>query len=464
MKLILSMTELLVVLPYNLIYLWAADQFCKKYLEITKKKELLFAVILFSSRMLLEIVNQHHFIPYVVMAFLSHVILMGSVLALFQGDIEKKILVSSILITIRSLTADFCQSLFSCLALVWLHTAGHIAVPFLSERASVVISWASFMIVILVLHGISEQLVSVLDSKPGKWYLVLAVPLLVITMTDNVAGWGASNGIMVRSGGNMGLYYDQIFSHTEFCVLTALSMFAAGFYVFGMNRIYLEQEKSSQYHAKIAAYQMLTEQYSQSERLRHDMKNHIIALSGLFQNREWEKMGDYLNHMEAKSLEKGADLTGNQAVDALLYQKRQRAERKHVKWECEVRIPKACGIREFDLCVLFGNLLDNALEACERQQCSGLSSGECCYIDIQAKMIKKCFLLEVKNSMGRMETYEEGVTVKENPREHGIGMLNVRNVVREYHGVMNIEAGNGAFSVSILIPLQNAVYDIRQAV
>ena len=99
-------------------------------------------------------------------------------------------------------------------------------------------------------------------------------------------------------------------------------MFAAGFYVFGMNRIYFEQEKSSQYHSQVAVYKMLTEQYRQSERLRHDMKNHVIALSALFQNKEWEKMGDYLKNMEGSGLEDGGDMTGNKAVDALLYQKR----------------------------------------------------------------------------------------------------------------------------------------------
>ena len=459
MKQILDNAKILSAVPYYLLYLWAADQFCKKFFKISKKKELLFAIILFSGWLILEIVNQQYFISYVFFAFMSHAILMGSVLLLFQGDIEKKLLAASILITIRSLTGDFCGSLFSCLTLFWLHTGRHVAIPFLSELESYLIVWASFIMVILALHWIKDYLGSVLDGKPGNWYVVLAVPLLVITIIDNVAGWGASNGIMVRSGGNMGLYYDQIFSHTEFCVLTALSMFAAGFYVFGMNRIYMEQEKSGQYHSQIAVYKMLADQYRQSERLRHDMKNHIIALSGLFQSGEWEKMGDYLKNMEDRSLELGADLTGNQAVDALLYQKRKWADREHVKWECDVQIPKVCGINEFDLCVLFGNLLDNALEACERMRCRGLYGGECCFVNIQAKIIKKCFLLEMKNSMDRMEKYEEGFT-KKNPQEHKIGMLNVRDVVQRYDGVMNIEAGNGVFTISILMPLTVSRYRI----
>lgn len=67
---------------------------------------------------------------------------------------------------------------------------------------------------------------------------------MIVAMYD-VASLGASNGIMVRSGGSMGLYYDQLFSFAEFLVLDLLSLAATGFYVFGMNRIYLEQEKST---------------------------------------------------------------------------------------------------------------------------------------------------------------------------------------------------------------------------
>lgn len=254
----------------------------------------------------------------------------------------------------------------------------------------------------------------------------------------------------------MGLYYDQIFSYSGNCVLTGLSIFATRFYVFGMNRIYLEQEKSNQYHSQIAVYKMLAEQHSQSERLRHDMKNHIIALSGLFQGREWKKMGDYLKQLEKNGLETDGDMTGSKAVDALLYQKRKQAEREEVRLECDIQIPKVCCINEFDLCVLFGNILDNALEACER-----LQPDESSFINIQAGIVKKCFLIEAKNSMGRTEKYRKGFSSKENSQEHGIGLLNIGDVIKKYNGAMQTETENGTFVISILIPLNDAVHDIK---
>lgn len=297
------------------------------------------------------------------------------------------------------------------------------------------------------------------EEKRKKWYAILALPLVMIITVFNVANWGASHGIMVRSGGSMGIYYDQIFSNAGFLVLALLSMAAAGFYVFGMNRIYFEQEKVSRYHSQVAIYKMLTEQYRQSERLRHDMKNHVIALSALFRNKEWEKMGDYLKNMEGSSLEDGGDMTGSKAVDALLYQKRKLANEKNIKWECDMQMPKECSVSEFDLCVLFGNILDNALEACGRMRCD-----ENCFINIQAKTVKKCFLIEVKNSVNMMEKNTTGFTAKENPREHGIGLLNVGDVVHEYNGVLHTESENGIFITSVLIPLNDAAHDIKTAV
>lgn len=82
------------------------------------------------------------------------------------------------------------------------------------------------------------------------------------------------------------------------------------------------------------------------------------------------------------------------------------AEEKGIEWECDVRIPKQCDINEFDLCVLLGNLLDNALEACERLQRKGKEKeqGEQLFICVGAQAVKSCILLEVKNSMDAEET------------------------------------------------------------
>ncbi len=446
MKQLLDCTDILIVSPFYLGYLWAADKFCRKFLGASKSRERLFLIFSFCGWLFWNILGRLSFSLYIFSVLLQPIFFIGLVMLLFRSDREKRILAASMLVAVR-LAADFCAAFLSCLELVFLHTVKKIPEPFSKDWVIGLISGVGYCFAILAVCWMSKRLEPVFCGKREKWYVILAVPLLVIVTVYEVASLGASNGIMVRSGGSVGLYYDQLFSHAEFLVLDLLSMAAVGFYVFGMNRIYLEQEKSSRYHSQIAVYKMLAEQYRQSERLRHDMKNHIIALSALSRNKEWEKIDGYLKNMEDIALDAGGDMTGNTAVDALLYQKRRLAEEENIKWECDVQMPKGCCINEFDLCVLFGNILDNALEACGRMQRS-----ECRFINIQAKTVKKCFLLEVKNSMDRMEKYAEGFTNKGDSQKHGIGLLNVGDVVNKYNGAVNAEAEGDIFVISILIP------------
>ncbi len=459
MKQIAEYIDILIMAPFYFGYVWAAYKFCKKYLGTTKKKGLLFLFFSLGGWLFLNIISRQYAVLYIFSVMLNAILFLGLVLLLFQSDWEKRILAASMLMIVKRMAGNFCGSLLSCLVLIFRHTVKKIPEPFLNDWENGLIGCVSYCFVILAVCWMNKNLEHVFYGRRGRWYVILAVPLLMLIVIYDMAGWGASNGIMVRSGGNMGLYYDQIFSHMGFLVLAFLYMLATGFYLFGMERIYLEQEKSSQYHSQIAVYKMMEEQYSQSERLRHDMKNHIIALSGLFQSKEWDKMGNYLKNLEDIVLEGSGDLTGNKAMDALLYDKRKWAERENIDWECDVQIPTVNCINELDLCILFGNLLDNALEACERIQ-----SDASRFVNIKAKAVKKCFLLEVQNSMNRTEKYIEGFTSKKNPQGHGIGLSNVKDVVHKYNGGINIETEDAVFTISILVPLNNSAYDIKRTV
>lgn len=365
MRQVLDYIDILITAPFFLGYLWAAEKFCKKFLGVSKGREALFLILYFCGWLFSSIMCRLYSGLYTISVLLSPIFFMVLVVLLFRSDREKRILTASMLVAAVRLAADFCGSFLACLLLFFLHIVKKIPEPVFENWENGLICGAGYCFAILVVCWMSKHLEPVFYGRRGMWYLILAVPLLVVVTMYNVASLGASNGIMVRSAGSVNLYYDQLFGNAEFLVLALLSMSAAGFYVFGMNRIYLEQEKSGRYHLQIAVYKMLAEQHSQSERLRHDMKNHIIALSALSRNQEWEKLDGYLRNMGDIVLDAGGDMTGNKAVDALLYQKRGRAEEENIQWECDAQMPKGCCINEFDLCVLFGNILDNALEACE---------------------------------------------------------------------------------------------------
>ncbi len=462
MRLLSDCMDIFITAPFYAVYLWVAGGVCETCLESPGKNKNLFAIFSFTVWLILNVANRRYSFSYMFFLILNHSFFIGLVLLLFQADREKKILAASVLTAVLTLTENFCWAFLACITLIVQHTIKKSSQPLVSEWEAGMISCFSLAAVTVAVYWLSKHLTSVFYGKPGRWYVILAVPLFVLIALIDVAGWGASNGIMVKGRSDMGLYYDQIFSYMGSCVLTGLSMFAAGVYVFGMDRIYLEQERNSRYHWQIAIYKMLEEHYRQSERLRHDMKNHVIALTGLARGKEWEKVESYLEHMEDTLWVTNGDITGNKAVDALLYQKKKQAEREHIKWECDVQIPKIWGIHEFELCILFGNLLDNALEACGRME-----EGSDCFVSIKAKAVKKCFLLEIKNSMNPGEEWKNSLknnfTKKGIPREHGIGLLNVNDVIHNYQGTLNIEMNNGIFEISVLIPYMtpNSLFETR---
>ena len=468
---IMPFSELLSLILYQACSTWAICYFCRQYFKITVIKERLFLLFLFMALMLTVIIYMYNPFPYIILMLLYHIIIVGFVLLFFQADTGRKLLAASILIAVIRILGDFCESILCCSALFILHTAGGIEEPLLDDRHSFLITCIEITVMVLTVYRLSNRLTSVFQGKTRQWYFSTAIPLFALTAVIDVANWGITRGIIVNSRGGMGLYYDQLFSYAETIILTALSAFAAGFWLFGMNKIYLEQQKSGQYQSQIAAYKMLEEQYRQAERLRHDMKNHIIALSGLLESSEYQKMGEYLKKMEYSGNLCSGEITGSTAVDAILYQKRTYAEQNNILWECEATIPKVCGINEFDLCVLFGNLLDNAIEACDRMRRDGNR-----FINIQSKTVKGCFLLEIRNSTDTTDTpdtrYDSAnisrikhkhtdvpdalYTHKESPEKHGIGLLNIDDVVRNYNGAMDIEVKDGIFTVSILIPMHTS--------
>lgn len=389
----------------------------------------------------------------------------------FIEKMEKGIRIAFMLVTVITLVslADiFFDALMSCLLLVWKHTVEGAKVPVLGDGGEIeleLLTWISFGMAVLAVCGMRRRLKAVFQEKPWRWYAVLTLPLFMVMSVIYVANWGASYGIFFRSAGDMGIYYDQIFTYIGWGVLSGLSLFGVVVSVFGMDRIYVEQKKTEQFQLQTAVCQMLEEQYTQTERVRHDLKNHMLALRGLWEEQAWEKLGDYLIRMEDGAwFGTSEEATGNRAIDALLSQKRKLAEEKGIDWECDVRIPKGCSVNEYDLCILFGNLLDNALEACERLQRKENKQGEQPFIRAQAQTVKNCFLLEVKNSMDAEERQANGSAKEGNPHGHGIGLLNVGDVVRRYNGVMNTEIQNSMFDISVLFPLGETAYDMKRVV
>ncbi len=194
--------------------------------------------------------------------------------------------------------------------------------------------------------------------------------------------------------------------------------------------------------------------------LRHDLKNHAISLQLLLDNGDVEGARKYLENFQsaAKSPAKTFS-TGNQLLDGLLILKLKGPMEQGVRVSCSLDFRGSEFIDNFDLCVLMGNILDNAVEACDAQPKDADR-----YITISGGPAANCMLVKVVNSrtqgsgdFGQTEVSATGsaplpATTKADKNLHGFGLRNVKSVLLRYSGSMNIEKTQTNYSISLLIP------------
>ncbi|MDE6024101.1 MAG: hypothetical protein K2G45_01465, partial [Lachnospiraceae bacterium] len=198
MKQFIDYADILIVAPCYLGYLCMADKFCKKNLDASKKNELLFVIFSFVGWLALNIASRWFLVPHIFSVMVEHILFIGLVLLLFRESWEKKILAVSMLMIVMTLVSTLFTSFLSCLVLFFQHTMKMVSEPFLSEWETGVISGASCCFVIFAVYQMSGYMEPVFCGKRKNWYVILALPLIMIITVFEVANWGASHGILGR--------------------------------------------------------------------------------------------------------------------------------------------------------------------------------------------------------------------------------------------------------------------------
>ncbi|MCM1214448.1 MAG: GHKL domain-containing protein [Lachnospiraceae bacterium] len=196
--------------------------------------------------------------------------------------------------------------------------------------------------------------------------------------------------------------------------------------------------------------------YSGVRSMKHDMKNQLAVLENLIGRRDGgEEIPGYLEQL-GRTLGK-LDIpfqTGSTVVDSLLFMKYHEACEKlpGICFEAESLIfPKECRIQPTDLCIILGNALDNAIEACERPGAG--ASG--CFIRLSSRSRQDMFLLTVENSFNGELKISRGsafpATTKADGEAHGIGMHNIRTAAERYRGGVSWEAEKNKFVLTVML-------------
>ena len=183
---------------------------------------------------------------------------------------------------------------------------------------------------------------------------------------------------------------------------------------------------------------------NQIKGFRHDIKNHWVVLRGYFQRNDYEGGIQYIDEISDKLISGETIDTGNVALDAIISTKKALAEEKNIEFESTVQIPEKMPIDATDICIIFGNSLDNAIEACEKIK------DDRKHIKLSVIFEEDAILCKVSNSISKGKKLSMKTT-KTNKENHGFGLENIKQALSKYNHVLKIDQTDDEFILSFII-------------
>ena len=184
---------------------------------------------------------------------------------------------------------------------------------------------------------------------------------------------------------------------------------------------------------------------------RHDYHNHIQAMKAYAELGKYGELIAYLGRLDENLYQVDTVIkTGNLMMDAVLGSKLGLMKKRGIRTDVTVHVPKGMKLTDMELCVLVGNLLDNAIEACEE-----VEEEENRFIRIYMDTLQEQFYLSVMNGMnGRAQRKGTGFVSRKRPGGlPGFGLQRVDRIVEKYGGFLNRQTEEGVFATEILLPL-----------
>lgn len=215
---------------------------------------------------------------------------------------------------------------------------------------------------------------------------------------------------------------------------------------------YVDKKLSAYQHDLIEThYSEVDNMYRKMRGWRHDYRNHIQTMKVLAAEGDLDALKKYLDKLdEDLNTVDVVVKTGNKMTDAILNSKISLAKSKGINVIADAKVPVELKMSDIDLCIVIGNLFDNAIEASlalpEEERLIRL------YMDIKNTQLYMCLtnLTSVKKLKKQGGRY---VTTK--GEGHGFGLVRVDDIIERYGGYISRNSEDGAFTTEIMLPVAN---------
>lgn len=178
----------------------------------------------------------------------------------------------------------------------------------------------------------------------------------------------------------------------------------------------------------------------QIKKLRHDLVNHNISIQSFFEKQDFKAGLEYMRNMsDLIEISKGDVVeTGNVALDAIINTKKSIAESKGIEFKTNIQIPEDIFIDAIDICMIFGNALDNAIEACE------YIKGRTTKIKVSIVYEDNSVICKIVNTAKKIDTNFLH-TIKKDKENHGFGIQNIESALSKYKNLCRFKQTNDEF-------------------
>ena len=193
-------------------------------------------------------------------------------------------------------------------------------------------------------------------------------------------------------------------------------------------------------------YKLISDNYYKERKKTHEYKNHMSCIAGMLKNGEIKEVEEYVSGITGE-LKRDPNLidTNNIAVNIVLNTKYQEAVNKNIMVILQVNDLSNIKIRNEDIVVIFTNMLNNAIEACEK-----LKSNKKIWIKFVDE--DKMTVISIKNTCEQRLLNKMLRTTKSDKIEHGFGIENIRELTNKYGGSDYIKQESGRFIFTIIFP------------
>ena len=196
---------------------------------------------------------------------------------------------------------------------------------------------------------------------------------------------------------------------------------------------------------------------NETRAFRHEIINNLVNLSAMYSDQMYDEAGDYLSALlgDVRAMSPKY-ITGDEMLDCIVGMKSSKMDEEGIEFLVDGVLDGGLGMKPVDICSIFANAMDNAIEACEK-----LPNDSERWIKLLMKRTDKFFSITLSNTMpineeGKLaaKLFGEGerITTKKDKAHHGFGTQNMKATISKYDGFEKVNMEDGVFTLSILIP------------